>query len=889
VHLQGSLDGGTTWLPLAAAQGAAGRTELKLDVLAPTRLLVRVLARDRAGNAAMADLGEAVFTPPLPLDAIPDLLERLDSRRVRLGWHARPDGVPASRYAQLELWRSLDRGQTWALSRANEAAGTWAAGAHADLPEGEGVAWFRLCGITEGGRREAAPAAGDLPELEVAYDTQAPVVKATLEPAGPVFAPGDRPTLLVQAEDTNLDPAGGRVELWTTEGLAATIPLASAGGGAFSAVLDLPGSGGDVRIVAVIRDALGNEGRAECLARLPLLGTLESVGLEGNAPAYTDTRRLVIWRYGNSQGHLGSGGLAWLWAEDRQGKRTLLGAELPDDGDWLWPRLPSAPGEYRLVLETLPPSEARRRSVASEWFNVLRSAPLLELLAPEGPTEETLREYPLRLRLTQDGNSYGIPLARVRVQWRLRGRENWESDAIELVAGPDAWRGELPAVEQRVTFMPFHGEGGYDVRVSAEDIYGNTSPAAEGSVWFDLRRPVAELDVSTAAEGMLRARWSAEDATLDPEGIRLETATGGPEGWGPWQALDLGRSPGGLSRLNGATEFAAPGALTRVRLTVRDRAGRVTMLESSRGAVAGGPGYRAARAVETLPDALAGEAYAGPGYSRRARFDVLIEAEAGFAAEPSGVTLFWRRAGETAWHETPGIGRGVRRVPFAAPASGLYQFVAVARSSDGRTDQPVHRDGDGGMPAFSDSEVEAEIWVDAVTFRVEVATFPSTPVQPDNTRTVLPGTTRAGETAELVFDLLHGLRASELEVQLDLSLDAGQTWAPLAIPRHGVLKEALGAGSDDPYLQRVRWRVPLVMPQQATGCAQVRITALETGRLASGRAVALTPLFEIRNADGTLPKAAPGPLYAARLKAGDAAAAAGDDTEAVKCWLEAMR
>lgn len=892
--IEGSLDKGQTWHPVASPQKATGHYPLTIIVGEPTVIQLRLTARDRAGNTSQRVLGEFEFRPAVSFNVTATLDKRIDD-----GFNiaAKVTGVDISTLTHIELWQTYDDGASWKLLGTFQAS-AYANGLFVKYPASNQRIGLSLSGLHIDGHREGKPLPGDIPELTVIFDNTAPVLHASITPVQKVFLPSDPPPILnINASDeTELDSL--IIKVANAENAISAPELSPTGDGTWRAIIDLIESPTPYDITVTATDSSGNKTVRKLVLIIQPMTKLEYVRIQGEPVYYTGSRRIIEWTYDTTGGEFGSGGTCKLEIIDTAGSSTLLMQEQPDDGDWLWKSLPMTEGDYTLRLTTSPLGSEKPQTVSSKMFFVRQSKPVV-LMALQEHATGVLREYPVKFEVTQDGGQYAVPLKSAKLFWKLDSSSDWKT-SLELFRQA-GWN--QPAINQQASFIPMYGEGSYTAYVIVEDIHGNTSEVPNPvEIRFDLRPPTGELTLLSSGTS-LQVNWKATDANLDMPRLVFEYQHGDHIQWSPWQQFD-GQHNG--INLDGHAEGSfildtSKGPRTQVRMLVFDLAGHETVVYSGHSQTGSCARYVASRPIETQPDAQRAIAsYTTTEYAHRGSFDILVQEVTAWDAPAVGVKLFWRMRGQLAWNTISGTGREWKRVRFNTSQSGVYQFIAVVSNARGDTDQQVPHSGDGGMVTFTDADVELEIWVDATPFQLHIDSYPPADTKPDAARktvgVMLPAEFKAitGDTYPLSFTVTHGLRGIELVFSIDLSIDGGRTWAPQALDLSTLVRTPLTGREGDPYWQKVKYSTRWAAPISSTRKAILRITASETGKLSGRVAIGMTPVFEVI-APGSGPEVLRpyiqnnGLYVQMKIKAGELELAQNNPDSALKHFKEAQR
>ncbi|MCF6227476.1 MAG: hypothetical protein L3J82_02270 [Planctomycetes bacterium] len=892
--LEGSLDNGQTWHPVAAPQKAVGHYPLTIIVGETTVMQLRLTARDRVGNSSQRILGEFEFRPAISFSVMPSLQNK-GTNGLKID--AQVTGIDMSTLTHIEVWQTYDDGVSWKLLGTHQPF-AFADGLLIAYPVSNQRIGLSLSGIHTDGHREGRPLPGDVPELSVEYDNTPPVLHASVTPVQVVFLPSDPPPILNISASDETELISLILEVKNDGKVIDTPELSSTGEVTWRAILELKESHTAYDITVTATDSADNKTvRKLTLVIQPSL-KLDYVRIQGEPVYYTGSRRIVEWAYDGAGGEFGSGGTCKLEVIDSTGSATVLMQNQTDDGDWLWKLLPMTEGDYTLRLTTWPSGAKKSEVVGSEPFFVRQAKPLVVMVTPES-VSGILREYPVKFEVTQDGGQYAIPLKSTKLFWRLDTSTDWKTstDIFRQVG----WK--QPEISQQSSFIPIYGEGSYSAYVTVEDIHGNISEIPEPvEIRFDLRPPTGELKTMSGGTS-LQVTWEAQDANLDISRLSFEYQYGDHLRWYSWQKFE-GESSSVESAGKAEGSFvidSSEGPRTRVRMHVFDLAGHETVIYSGQSQTGSGASYVAARPTETQQDIQRGaDPYTTPEYARRGTFDIRIHEVTAWDTPATGVKLYWRKRGSPAWQVTEGSGREWKRVRFNTSQSGVYQFIAVVSNARGEADQHVPRSGDGGMVVFADTDIELEIWVDATPFQLRVDSYPPPDTQPDPAKKalgiLLPAEFKAitGDVYPLTFTVTHGLRGIELIFTVDVSIDGGRTWTSSVLDVSTLIHEPITGRDADPYWQEVRYSTRWEAPIQPASKAILRVTAIETGKLSGRAAVGLTPVFEViapgSEPEQMKPELKTNGLYVQKkIEAGEKELTQSNPTDALKHFKEAQR
>ncbi len=509
VTLEASADGGRTWSVVGHDLQNNGRAAWTLPVTSGKDYLVRVTARDLAGNAA-SDASDAPFT----VDGFPPegrVLGPASSSRGEVSLQYSAGDPGAAGLAKVFLWTTTDGGATW--QRAAEDVDTLSP-MKVVLPDGEyGLA---LVCVDRVGNAAEAPRPGAKPEVSLLVDSALPSVAFYDFPRAAVF-PGDEDVDLAwTVSDANSRPDGVRLEIsedggTTWQEVASGLPADKPYRWRTPSKL-----GRRYRLRVTAEDRIGNASRATS-PEFAVDGSVPETFFQGPA---TSASGSVDIAYGVR--NLGFAPLARveLWVM-RGGDTHWERVASDDDGaSPMTVQLPDGVYGVKVVCATARGIESQqagsargRRQAEPEAGSrpdgtlvVDSTSPQVKVTSPKAPAVYRGGEtVPVAWSARDDRFGKGS----VRIEWTSTGHA-WKELAKGLPA-EGTWRWTLPSET---------GDA-FQVRVVAEDEAGNSSVAATERFGIDAKAPTTRVVGPTAlnkASGNV-ARLSIEAEDAGPAGV----------------------------------------------------------------------------------------------------------------------------------------------------------------------------------------------------------------------------------------------------------------------------------------------------------------------------------------------------------------------------------
>lgn len=347
VTLVFSADSGATWQPIADSLANTGTYDWKVPNVRTTLAMVRVTARDDAGNAA-SDASDRVFTirdelAPTMTVTTPNGGQIWDTGSShKVTWKA-TDNVAVVR---VDLSYSIDGGALWttvASGLANTGSYTWT------LPRNVATnnALFKAAA-----KDSAGNAASDVGNAPFAIrDTIAPVVTVTTPDGGQIWDSGSTHSVTWTATDNVRVTA---IDLdWSRDGGATWIPLAASLPNSGSWAWTIPATPTPAALFRVTaRDSMGRAawdlGGASFTIRDGTPPQVTLIAPNGGEVWPTDSARTIVWTASDESGIAGAD-LDWS-ADGGQHWTTIVAGVAGSSFGWTAPLAPSTTARVRVVV-----------------------------------------------------------------------------------------------------------------------------------------------------------------------------------------------------------------------------------------------------------------------------------------------------------------------------------------------------------------------------------------------------------------------------------------------------------------------------------------------------------------------------------------------------------
>ncbi len=775
-----------------------GVSAIEVPATASSSLQFFVVARDQSGNQSSFS-AEGIATPVYQLSrsVVPEVSLALEAQtdfdeNLSFSWQA--NRIPVEDLDQLLLWRSDDGGKTWQLEEVYSVAEGLLI---YETPSKDGRYAFSLTGLSKKGLEEAAPLYPRDIEASLFIDRESPEIETKLTPdKGRFLIGGETPNLRLRVSDPSFQKEGVTITLKIEQKEETkTHSLSSLGleNETWAEVAIPAEEPGNYQIMIEARDRFGNASTTEVSYQLLSPLNHKVLGFSEDAPYYTRSQRMLFWNLpqlpSKDEEFLT---LSFQRLEKGQGEWQPAGPlqkfadHVPDTGRfYLETGLPEKEGFYRIALEV--EGDPLQGATYSKVFYVEKPELKAKIGNPEDLKVRGIREYPLDIVVTHKERLYELPPQKLAFFYRFYppGSEtplypDWEEQEVSL----SYWESLLEESNEvelgtyKSNFLPFMGEGRYEIIPFFQDIYGfktfepNQDSEPDRILTFDAGAPQVELHYKTPELLFFKAYDPFLDASSLVFEARLKEVE---EDWKPvYLEPDLEQSADTVAGFYNLETFAnAEDHEFRVRIW--DAVGNLGYAQATSNYYPGGVDYRALQATETEGSQ---ESYTGPNLSRRADFQIVTASKNLWPEGLQSITLYWRKV--TPMNLAPRwqhqvlplrfVDKTQITLPFHATSSGLYQFIVASRSRDDRVEFE-------GEPKL-DTKPELEVFVYTKGYILDVAPLYRAPENIDYTHGLeIVERVDPGQTYRLQWSLLSdGPVAETTKFFLSLSTDGGRTW-----------------------------------------------------------------------------------------------------------------